>query len=145
MDHVVQDGQDEQGFRIQGVGDMVQKRFSPDGSGRCGYSGSTIGSDRLEQYMSRSYDDRMRKEDELEAAMQKLIDQAQCRLLERATGGRLTWRGDQIVRVPRRSGRYEPQARGDQCQAQAGMSRITRPAEAASGQAMSCEGLAMVV
>ncbi len=29
------------------------------------------------------------------------IEQIHCRLLERATGGRLTWLGDKIVRQPR--------------------------------------------
>lgn len=38
-------------------------------------------------------------EEELDAIEQQLIEQMHRRLMERATGGLLTWQGDQIVRT----------------------------------------------
>lgn len=60
----------------------------------------SLGTNRRQQYASNHYDDRIRTEEQLEAAMDLLIQQAHCRLLERATGGVLTWLGDTIVPGP---------------------------------------------
>ncbi len=61
---------------------------------------ATAGTNRRGQYASGRYDDRPRTEEQLEAAMDVLIQKAHCRLLERATQGRWTWLGDDIVPGP---------------------------------------------
>lgn len=60
----------------------------------------SLGTNRRHQYASGHYDDRVRTEEQLEAAMEVRIQQAHCRLLERATGGLLTWMGNQIIPGP---------------------------------------------
>ena len=57
----------------------------------------TAGSDRRRQYENRGPEYRQQTEEEIEAAMDLLIQRAHQRLLERATAGRLTWQGDRII------------------------------------------------
>lgn len=59
--------------------------------------GRNAGRDYRQQYASDGYDKPVYTEEQLEAAMEEMIEQAHCRLLERATGGLLTWQGDRIV------------------------------------------------
>ena len=63
----------------------------------------SAGSDRRRQYITREPDLRPKTDEEHEAQMELLIQRAHQRLLERATQGRLTWQGDQIIRLHRRS------------------------------------------
>lgn len=70
--------------------------------------GGSLGTDRRGQYASRGLagwatagcDEYPRTEEQIEAAMDLLIQQAHCRLLERATGGLFTWLNDDIVANP---------------------------------------------
>lgn len=68
------------------------------------------GANRRDQYMSRQALFHQPTEEEIEAAMQQRIQQGQCRILERATHGLLTWQGDRLVAGPayRRSVRHRP-------------------------------------
>lgn len=55
------------------------------------------GSDRRLQFASRQLKRPQPTEEEIEAMMDRRIEKAHQRLLERATGGLLTWQGDHII------------------------------------------------
>lgn len=96
-------------------------------------NGVSLGTNRRQQYASDHYDDRARTEEQLEAAMDLLIEQAHCRLLERSTGGLLTWMGDRIIAGPagRRMRVKEPAAPAeDLMSGEHESSRCVRPAKA---------------
>jgi|GEM_PF-4103792 len=63
----------------------------------------SAGSDRRLQFASRQLERQQPTEEEIEAMIHRRIEAMHQRLLERATGGLLTWQGDRIIhRSPRR-------------------------------------------